>query len=235
MVQGHRKNSDFGGYLGTWVSGGGVWGSTLPFYLWTGAGARTRNSKHPHSADLKITPPSRPPYSGPLGWHCVPLFLCSPQASSNPPVKARSDGAPISPAIPVTPPSHPAPSVALHGDIPLTNSSSSPDGKAAGQRTSVKETVVVEREVGGGASLAGLESTGAAGSSTRTAFTSSGGVTAVLAGDPRGQMEAVAEQGDDDAFMATGERMEWVERQGNNDGVVDMEVGAGICVAGGWK
>lgn len=89
-----------------------------------------------------------------------------------------------------------------------------------------REKAAVQREVGGGASLAGLESTGAAGSSTSTAFTSSGGAAAVPTADPPGQMGTVAGQEGGGSFMATAARMEWIERQGNNDGVVDMEVGA---------
>lgn len=84
--------------------------------------------------------------------------------------------------------------------------------------------MVVEREVGGGASSEGLESTGATASSTKAALP---------AGDPPGQTETVAGQQDGGSFMAAAARMEWIERQGHNDGVVDMEVGDVGVYAGG--
>lgn len=98
-------------------------------------------------------------------------------------------------------------------------------------RINMNEKVAVEGEVSGGASSAGIKSAGAAASSTKamTILASAGGAAALPAGDPPGQMRTSAGQQDGGSFMAAAARMEWIERRGNNDGVVDMEVG---CVGG---
>lgn len=93
----------------------------------------------------------------------------------------------------------------------------------------MKEKAVVEREVGGGASSAGLDSTGICSSSTKAVLASPGGAAAFSAGDLPEQMGTLAGQQDGGSFMAAAARMEWIERQGNSDGVVDMEVrGVGV-------
>lgn len=197
--------------------------------------AQEKYPRRPHSLDLKTRPPARPPYSIPVGWQLVPLSLCSTQASSNhaqlEPANAlpgaRSGGSPIPP---VTPPVPPAPSLALLGNIPLINDASSSDGSTAGMRTSTKEKVAVERGVGGGASSAGLDSAGASASSTKAVLASSRGAAALPAGHSPGHMGTAAGQQDGGSFMAAVARMEWIERQGNNDGMVNMEwVASHVC------
>ncbi len=43
-----------------------------------------------------------------------------------------------------------------------------------------------------------------------------------------GQTRTVLGQGGDDSFTATAARMEWTKRQGNMDGVMDMEVSSAV-------
>lgn len=125
----------------------------------------------------------------------------------------------------------------MHGNIPHTISASGFDGNPAGKRPPTKDKVLVENQVGRGASLAGLDSKGAAASVTKAVLTSSVGAGAFPAGDRPGQMAAVAEQEDGGSLMAAAAaaRMEWVERQGNNDGVTDMEVSGIAMYAGGLQ
>lgn len=100
-------------------------------------------------------------------------------------------------------------------------------------------TMNVDKGVGGGTSSKGSEMTGAATGCAKTALALLGEVAALpSAAVPVGQMTTTGGQEGDGSFVKTAAvaRLEWIERQGNSDGLVDMEVrGASVRVGAGFR
>lgn len=143
--------------------------------------------------------------------------------------EARADGSLTPPA---TPP--PPPGSTLQGSTLLSDAAPSSDRHSAANETPTKPiTVNVDKVTGGGASSEGSEITEAATGGAKTALTSSDEVAALPSqAVPAGQMGTTGGEGSDGSFAATAAaaRLEWIERQGNSDGLVDMEVRAiGVC------
>ncbi|CAM9227330.1 unnamed protein product [Ectocarpus sp. 4 AP-2014] len=141
-------------------------------------------------------------------------------------LQARASGSPTPPA---TPPSPPTPGSALPPNIPPVGGASVRGAVAS--RSTVKPTPMEGGRPEGGDSSSGSETTGGDVNPAKAVLNSSGEAAALPAEGVRlGHTRTTTGHEGDGAFTpaAAVARMEWIERQGNNEGAMDVEAAAAL-------
>ncbi|CAM9705112.1 unnamed protein product [Scytosiphon promiscuus] len=155
-----------------------------------------------------------------------PCSSASPDHVQIPPPRpheARDGGAP---PLSATPPSPPAQRSSLRGNIPAG------DGGASSERarlpgaypTSLKPVLTQGKRAGEGGSSAGWKATNASSDKTEDTSAALGKEAVLLTEVPSlGKMGTAVGQRNDGAFTTAHAQIEWVEKQGKNDGMMDVE------------